>query len=427
VFASGDRLTTLDLAQCIIFDIPYHEFSSLNSLRYLNLSKNKILAADWLIENCTQLTSLNLSSNVIEQLPVSFMSQLVKILTSRGQQPNSETIEVDLGGNPLSCLCNATEFISWLQTVQGITFVGYDKYTCLYPNGSWPLLKDVKLNELANQCQYLPTKLDNNSACTCDEEKLERLYEIRFALAQYFCIYPSGLSMQMNLLPKRILGTCSVNLFTSGKFIGPIVAGIALLIIVTTVVVFVVVYRRKHPIKYKSLLDQCLDVTGIIGALMRALSNRQSTTPEYEYAFVAYHNDDWLKLREETILSRLRDSGIRINTENEDWIPGFARQETLLDTIVKSRKIVLVISPSFVSDDWCKYVVLQAIRRLHAVVPLVIIPVEMDESELTFRNIMEVCRPIHWSEEPEQQERIISELVARLAENVDGEIMNYFA
>jgi len=427
-FSSGKLLTTLDLAQCRIINIPYQEFNSLVSLQYLNLSGNKIHSTDWQLTNCSQLLVLNLSNNSIEQLSMNFMSQyfmsqLTTILASSSRDPNSSTMDVDLSGNLLSCLCNATDFITWLQSVKGIRFVGYDQYKCLYPNGL-TLVKNVQVSELSKLCEYLPTTLENNTACTCEKDKLNQLFEIRYALAQYYCTYPSGVSVQMSLLdPTMILGTCGTT-WPSVQFIGGLVAGIAVLLIIITIVVFVVVYKRKRPVEYKRFVER-LDINRLTGALMKVLAKRWSTTPDYEYdAFVAYHNDDWSKLRNDSVLSRLSKTGITIYTENENGIPGEDRLDQLLDTIAKCRHLVLVVSPSFASDDWCKCITQRAVRRLHAIVPLILIPINLEKSELTFNNILDMCKPIYWSDEPTQQEGILNEMKARLTVDFKHQIVD---
>ena len=50
-------------------------------------------------------------------------------------------------------------------------------------------------------------------------------------------------------------------------------------------------------------------------------------------------------------------------------------------------------------------------------VPLVYRPVELDDNELMFTNILNNYLPIYWSEDIEQQEIIVNELKFRLTED----------
>ena len=180
IFRAGKRLVTLDLARCNLDYIHYHEFSTLVSIQYLNLSGNLLQFSELYLKNCTYLKLLNLSNNAIEQLSKNFIETQLKPLVNQRDE-SSGSFEIDLSGNPLSCLCNASSFISWLQSTKTIIFTRLEHYQCLYPNGTWLKLVNVNAEILDEQCKIIDT-LINNTKCPCSSEKLEHLHRIQYSL-----------------------------------------------------------------------------------------------------------------------------------------------------------------------------------------------------------------------------------------------------
>jgi len=168
IFRHGGRLVVLDLARCNLTRVPYQEFGSHTSLQYLNLSGNQIQFADLFLKNSTQLKLINLSHNKIEQIPENFMSnQLDALVKIQISVTNASVLEIDLHGNPLSYLCNASFLVRWVQlSRKKITFTRLVDYTCLYPNGSWLNLATVDTYLLDEQCKFV-SELVNNTKCPC--------------------------------------------------------------------------------------------------------------------------------------------------------------------------------------------------------------------------------------------------------------------
>jgi Leucine-rich repeat (LRR) protein len=188
LFRGGKKIKTLDLSHCQLVDIPYLEFSFLVSLQYLNLSDNNIVTADWLLENITQLVVLNLSNNAIEILSTDFVTTQLNNYRGLG----TKLLDVDLSKNPLSCLCNATSFINWIQTQTNIDFTNLVTYQCLYPDGTWPNLLSVNTTALISECAAVLQELNNNSPCPCSSQTKDDLYKMRYALAEYYCEASDG-------------------------------------------------------------------------------------------------------------------------------------------------------------------------------------------------------------------------------------------
>jgi len=200
IFRTSQRLVVLDLSMCNLSQIPYLEFSTLTSLQYLNLSDNRIEFVDLFLSNCTQLKLLNLSSNLVEQFSTNFtINQLEPLFNIRAFYQNTTSLEIDITGNPLSCLCNASLFVRWLQSKK-VHF--QTELQCLYTNRTWLKLESVDTYLLDDQCKLI-RELKNNTNCPCDYKQLQLFYTIRYSLANFYCFYPDGKFVQMKLLESR--------------------------------------------------------------------------------------------------------------------------------------------------------------------------------------------------------------------------------
>jgi len=140
MFRTLDRLKILDLSDCNIFRLPRDEFTALTSLVVLNLSGNMLdVRLDLSLRNCSGLQTFDLSRNRIELLLDNLTAQLDDIATGAELDSDAsgrrDTVTVNLTGNHLSCLCNATGFIRWLKQ-SNVRFVDFDTYVCQHPNGS---------------------------------------------------------------------------------------------------------------------------------------------------------------------------------------------------------------------------------------------------------------------------------------------------
>jgi len=75
-------------------------------------------------------------------------TQLEPLAASREAHLSSTYFDIDLRDNPLGCLCNASSFILWIQSIRTIRFTGLQDYRCLYPNGTWVRLVTVDIRQL---------------------------------------------------------------------------------------------------------------------------------------------------------------------------------------------------------------------------------------------------------------------------------------
>ena len=92
--------------------------------------------------------------------------------------------------------------------------------------------------------------------------------------------------------------------------------------------------------------------------------------------------------------------------------------------INQCRVILLVMSPAFIQDGWCRDVAIRdTTLRPHAVIPLVYKHLELEDDDLTFKNVLESCRPIDWSDDLHEQEIAFEKLMERITGDGNLEIM----
>jgi len=418
IFRHGGRLVVLDLARCNLTLIPYQEFSALTSLQYLNLSGNQIQFANWLLKNSNQLKLLNLRRNQIEKLPENFTSnQLDALVNSQISVPNSSVLEIDLRENPISCLCNASSFVRWVQlSRKKITFTGLVDYMCLYPNGSWLNLATVDTYLLEEQCKVV-SDVVNNTKCPCEYDKLQLLYDVRYSLSQFYCNYSDGTSIQMKLLQPNVAS--KVCLTTTPRFVIPVLVVASIVIIVIITVVFIAVYRYRKPQDFQQIIA-CLDPGRLTGALIALLADIGQTDEEMNIevsydAYFAYYSGQGYQLDQE-VISKLTALGLKIVTE-EEILPGALISDILEEVTSKCRSMVLVLTPEFMTDPGLCNLTKRALVSRCAIVPLVYRRLELNEDELLFTNILKTHFPIYWPEDNGDWERVLRELTDRLLDD----------
>ena len=180
-FESCPTLTELHLNNSQLRKIPATLFHGLYNLEILHLSNNLLHNLECDLRNCTKLNILNVSNNNIERLSTETTKRLNELALRKHDGKN---LLIDLSYNRLHCLCNSTHFVKWLQrspTESNIKFLDFDRYTCLYANGSVVRVSETSVAELGEHCGVLKS-LTNGSACPCDDDKRKRLRRVRASL-----------------------------------------------------------------------------------------------------------------------------------------------------------------------------------------------------------------------------------------------------
>ena len=120
----------------------------LSKLKEVDLSFNGFHNVSVVLQNLTELSTLNFSNNNIGCLSLSTILQLNKL---QNQEQEPEKIEVDLSGNLLSCSCECFNFFEWMMATT-VAFTDMYNYECKFDDG-----QKESLNELA----FIVAKLES--------------------------------------------------------------------------------------------------------------------------------------------------------------------------------------------------------------------------------------------------------------------------
>ena len=129
IFRNNNKLHILELAACHLTHIPQNEFSSLQQLESLDVSRNELLHFHVDLHTMRNLQNLDLSDNKLTTLSAKTRTELDELAT----------MQVDISGNPLHCLCNNTDFVTWIHTSK-LKFLNKGKTFCIDENNSTNLL-----------------------------------------------------------------------------------------------------------------------------------------------------------------------------------------------------------------------------------------------------------------------------------------------
>ena len=116
------NLVKLNLFLNKIHALPSDCFSTLTSLKTLNLSDNAL--TDWEIDitHMPNISDIDLRGNSIDGLPKETRTHLSEVAKRLN-------VSINLSGNKLECTCENVGFLEWFQSAN-IQFVGRQGYTC---------------------------------------------------------------------------------------------------------------------------------------------------------------------------------------------------------------------------------------------------------------------------------------------------------
>src|SRR6218665_2310926 len=395
----NQSLRSLDMSGSEISFIPKSMFSELSALQFLNLSRNIIESFQVKLPLSGNLSLLNLSDNSIRILTSEMISELESLQNSDDNRPK---LTVDLSRNPLSCLCNVTEFIAWLKSTKKVSFESIEEYTCLHPNGTKASVNSLNMTELKSDCKYLrqlPT------TCPCDGLDYKRLKQMSLSLRDVYCtndvknLSYSDLLTNVNKTLAEYWwckGVIENPIYKSPKFIVPLVIGFLLLLLLG--IALIVIYKKRYTPKDVARMMQCMDLRPYIMHFIQYLSNHPAYTSEnYEFdVFVYFQADDgrWVRV---VLLEKLQH--LKVITPDNFRI-GASMADAISDGCKKSRVIVLVLSSSFKRDDWCREVTLRSYTsHPGSVIPVVINNTDLSdfEDDPLFSNLIATHCPIDLS------------------------------
>jgi len=383
-------LTEIHLDNCQLKQMPATLFSRSLNLERLQLSNNFLQNLDFDISNCTKLNILNFSSNNVERFPAETTNQLNELAL---RKPEGNNLLVDLSSNTLHCLCNSTHFVKWLQHLpseSNIKFLDFDNYICLYPNGSFVRVSETSISELEDQCSVLKN-LANGSDCPCDEEERKRLSRVQMSLDGFFCRSDSGDLVAMKNQP---LPGC-FNPFSRASFIAPVVVGGILAITVLITVGLLIYYRNSRRVKQ---VRECLEMNPMhfvrtaIQYVM--LHNRGEEHTVFRYDIIIFVQDDDCSSIHGHFIAALQRS--RSFITRDDFRPGVAVIDAMVESIQVCQWIVPVITMNFMSDPLC----VDFISRVQFCRPHALIPIVWEQplavTDVSVAELLQSGDPLYW-------------------------------
>lgn len=401
-FRNQNKLELLNLSKCNLRWIPQDLASTLGSIQLLDLSQNLLTSADLSLEGTVNISLLNFSYNSIEYLSPFAMNELRK-----ATERNASLI-IDVSFNPLSCLCNATHSVEWLQRTGRRHLYGYDGYTCLQPNGSRVAVSAADRSNIESECAVLKSVVPNGS-CPCDLEILTKLSHIRSSLTNYWCKNANGRVVQMSSLdPVEVNRQCFV-FYRSAAFLAPLIVGLTVIVVLGAGIL--VLYKLKKEKRIEYLMPECLNPDRIIGTLMALIYRKTEGPRNFQHeAFVVYHDNDFCDVRQ-PIISHLQ-SQLNIKTP-DDFELGAFKMDEIDGSISNSKWIVLLMSRDFTDDGQCKETVVRAIQRQHAIIPVLLETLDLQHNDL-IQNLLNTNKPFIWPKDSYQQNQILRNIVDKI-------------
>jgi len=388
-FVSSPALTEIHLDNCQLTDISTALISALINFQH-NWTTNTPTFTENLeydFRNRTNLKLLNFSSNYIRSVSQNSIGQLNQLALG-GQKESS--LFIDLSYNDIHCLCNSTYFIQWLTSNSGMTFPGFDSYTCLYPNGSIVLVSEVTVSELQQHCNVIQT-LVNGSDCPCDEDLRRRLQQVWVHLHGFFCRNGDGDLVPMQNQP---FPSC-FNPYLRASFIAPVVVGGIFGIAVFVTVGLLIYHRNSRRVKQ---VRECLHMNPVhfvrTALEYMMMQNHEHESASFRYdMFVLVHDDEQNGVPARFLEALERDRRV---TVRDDIPPGNVSVEAMLEYISACRWIVPVLTSKFVRDREC----LDFVSRVQAERPHSLIPVVWEQpgvvSNISIQDLLRNREPLYW-------------------------------
>lgn len=313
-------------------DVQRGLFNGLENLEYLNLAEcqfENISRFAHVFVNLTKLKTLQLEKNQITCLQPNILSPL----------QNLESVNL-----------SSNDLMAWDERV----FINNPKLKYLNLNNN--KIKDLSLAMLQDFNQLEQIDLNNNPfMCKCPDINI--LYDV-FTKKSYrnivvllerenvTCGYPKIWSNRKIVDFLLQIGDdegCRQHL----AFVAPVAA---IAVILAVVGIFAYIYRWH--IEYWIFLTKLyLSRSG------RVVYNRSSKIPiQYEYdAFVSYSNEDQAFVMKLVNALEKDEPFYKLCVYERDFQIGTVISETVLESVARSRKTLLIVSEAYIKSTWCRW------------------------------------------------------------------------
>ncbi|XP_078329102.1 toll-like receptor 4 [Crassostrea virginica] len=293
------------LGEIIENDVNGNIFCNLFKLKYLNLTRNRIVRLpDPIFRNLVHLKQLNLSYNSLSEftIPINHMKELRWLDLSNNQLSfldqstrdsldtlsSDKEIYVNLNANRLLCNCERMDFVKWMRQSRNVIFVNSNEYTCSYMNSS-----RVSFSQIDRLLQHMEKRC-----------------------ASY---------------------TLTIVLMTS------------LVIVILTATFCRILYRYRWKLRYMYYVArekyrdnvQGSDVTG-------------GESSYYFDAFVSYADKD-RGFVIDLVKSLEKEHNLKLCIHHRDFIPGTGIADNITNAIHYSRRTMCIMTSPFLESYWCMF------------------------------------------------------------------------
>ena len=151
LFCYSSNLTNVYLNRNGLQYLPKATFVSNLHLEHLDFSNNSLTQVDFEFSHLLDLKLLNLRSNYIEALDDTSRRSLDALYTNQIKANKTDTVQVQLHDNPLSCQCTSLSFLQWLVTAHMFSTTRHI-YNCQL-DGQHFLLESDGVNAAKEDCE----------------------------------------------------------------------------------------------------------------------------------------------------------------------------------------------------------------------------------------------------------------------------------
>ena len=386
------HLEYYNMQSCFIQHMHPNMFSDMTNLRILLLGKNFLFHSIENDKDCLlfrenrNLTTLDLARNSIENIPALYFRELHNM-----QHINlSMNVIADVQG---AWFMNLTELVHINISYNRIPFLSHEA---------------MKVLEGFRSKSNSELRIDltgNPLSCACGESIpfLRWMNTTRVHLIHkdsYMCKHRNKSTVYVKDVNVDTLEyECQVK---KDRAALPMIIGLVVSLVLVLTLVSSLGYRYRWRLRY------FLYITCRFWRKYEELVD----DADYEYdAFVAYNRGDveWVV---NSLLPSLEDrAGFKLCIHDRDFLVGNVIEETIVESIERSRKTILVLSQHFLQSNWCYFEMQMARNRLFmrgrdCLIPLLMedIPLETLGRSSTLRNLLETKTYLKWTENPEGQD-----------------------
>ena len=345
------------------------------------------------LAGATSVVEVNLAGNLVQDIPYKRFSALARMQTLNLSNNYLENFDVDI------------------KNLKKLSFLD------LSGNKITALSADMidQLSSLAAELQHSSLKIDlskNSLLCTCNvrhftEWILSQPHNVEFVdFQEYLCWNDELKQVPFHRLDKPTVFAC-----LSKRAYAGIGVGSGALLTALSVLLIIVIYRKRSLFRYYYF---------IASKLWSDKQRKELESHEFRYdVFVCYnsHDRDWVC---KVLQPKLEDENrFRLCLHGRDFELGGPIIEQIIDSIERSRKVLLILSPHFVQSNWCESEMNMALQKLvnkgcDLLLLAILKPLDGVKITKTLKAQLEKKTYVEWSEDQYGQKLFWKKLILTL-------------